>query len=113
MDPVAALQEYHEWLLRPRVTSDTIIWDKIRAILAKSPLYQADINQIIQLESEHVWKTRRNTQLIIVILTKKALDENNPQYHEYAEQMAETMEAPIARAWKRIIEQKKKSKEIS
>lgn len=70
-------------------TPGKVVWEKVRALLAKNPLTAVDITEIKKLE-ESLIATHRHTQLIVVLLIKKA-EEENPDYYDYALQMADTM----------------------
>jgi len=88
------------------------VFDKVRTLLAKTNLQQVDINEIKRLEESIPLATRRQPQLIIAILIKKALDEEKPHYFEFAHQVANTMEIPIGRGFHNWIETSKKPKKI-
>ncbi|MCE5317168.1 MAG: hypothetical protein LLG04_07380 [Parachlamydia sp.] len=88
------------------------VFDKVRTLLAKANLQQADIDEIKRLEETIPLATRRQPQFIIAILIQKALDEEKPNYFEYAHQIANTMEVPIGRGFHNWIETSKKPKKI-
>lgn len=73
--------------LAPPASRASIVWDNVRVILAKTPLQQADLDEITALE-ETLISTHQHYQSITLLLVKKARDEGNPEYFDYAVWMA-------------------------